>query len=220
MTKVFFIHTIHGMNDLFTQLAGEYFEDAEIYHIADESLIRRILAKNGLTPVLYRRVCDYVVGAEEAGADFIQLTCSSVSPCVDVARKLVSVPVLKIDEAMFRQAVAKYARIGLIATNPATLIPGTELLQSVAQGMEKTICCRNVVCEGAYDALLSGFKDEHDRIVSKHLLELQSDVDVICLAQASMARVVDQISDKISIPVLSSPRPAVEALSDKIKGGD
>jgi hypothetical protein len=41
--------------------------------------------------------------------------------------------------------------------------------------------------------------------------ELQSDVDVVLLAQASMARVVDSIPEsERRVPVLTSPRLGVE----------
>jgi hypothetical protein len=50
--------------------------------------------------------------------------------------------------------------------------------------------------------------------VSKTLRELSNKVDVIVLAQASMARVVDSLApNEKPVPILSSPRLAVEHLA-------
>ena len=49
------------------------------------------------------------------------------------------------------------------------------------------------------------------------ILELVSQVDVIVLAQASMARVVNTLpADKVIVPVLSSPRLAIEHLAREL----
>ena len=78
--KVFFIHTVSGLVEGFGKLCAEIIPEAVPCHISDESLIQGVLAAGGLTPAIYRRICDHVVAAEAAGADAIQLTCSSVSP--------------------------------------------------------------------------------------------------------------------------------------------
>ncbi len=70
------------------------------------------------------------------------------------------------------------------------------------------------LCEGAFDALMSGDGARHDTMVAAALKELSSQVDVIVLAQASMARVVDNLgeSDK-KVPILSSPSIAIQHIA-------
>ncbi|MGD2175325.1 MAG: aspartate/glutamate racemase family protein [Candidatus Brocadiaceae bacterium] len=212
--KVFFIHTISGLTDTFSRLFAEHVGEADITHISDESLIQRALRAEGLTPAIYRRVCEHVVGAEEAGADFIQLTCSSVSPCVDVARHLVAVPVLKIDDPVVARAVRAYDTIGVIATASSTLKPSTELVRSTARESGRDVTVVPVLCEGAYDALFEGDVEKHDAIVSSDLVELAGRCDAVLLAQASMARVASALDEgEVSVPVLSSPGPAMEHLA-------
>ena len=66
------------------------------------------------------------------------------------------------------------------------------------------------LCEGAFDAVLAGDVATHDRMVGESLAELSGTVDVIVLAQASMARVVaDLPPEERRIPILSSPELAV-----------
>ena len=52
----------------------------------------------------------------------------------------------------------------------------------------------------------------HARLVTAGLKELLDQVDVVVLAQASMARVVDTLPEaEKRVPILSSPRLGVEA---------
>lgn len=212
--KVCFIHTISGLTGMFNELCAELLPGADLCHVSDESIIQRILAAGGLTPAVYRRTCEHIVAAEAAGAQVIQLTCSSISPCADVAQHLVGVPVLKIDEPMVRAAVRGHRSVGVIATNPGTLKPSTQLVEAIAREMGKQVEVKSVLCEGAYPALLSGNRDEHDRIVRRYLLDLMHDVEVVCLAQVSMARIAGQLKDEEKkVPILSSPRSAAERLA-------
>jgi hypothetical protein len=70
------------------------------------------------------------------------------------------------------------------------------------------------LCEGAFEALMSGDAATHDAMVAKSLIELSTQVDVILLAQASMARVVDQLSEADKkVPILASPAIAIQHLA-------
>jgi hypothetical protein len=74
------------------------------------------------------------------------------------------------------------------------------------------------VVQGAFAAVIGGDGAKHDELVGAALREMARDVDVIVLAQASMARVVDALrpQDK-PVPILSSPRLAVEHLASLLK---
>jgi hypothetical protein len=68
-----------------------------------------------------------------------------------------------------------------------------------------------VLCEGAFEAVLSGDTATHDRILTESLTRIASAVDVVVLAQASMARVVAQLPENPSrVPILASPELAVK----------
>ncbi len=217
-TTIFFVHTIRGVEDLFASLSAELIEgEIGTYHIVDESLIRRILVAGGLKKETRHRFCENVIAAEQAGADIIQVTCSTVTPAVALARTLVDVPVLPADEAVVRRAVDTYSKIGVIATNPATLSPSTELVRQMAAGSGKTISVDPVLCEGAYEALLWGDSEKHDALVLDHLRGLIDRVEVVVLAQASMTRITELLGEhEKKIPLLSSPRPAVEELARQV----
>lgn len=209
--KLAFVHTVASLVGLFNDLSKELLPGVEVFHIADEMLLKVVLAHGGLSPFIFQRVAEHVVAAERAGATAVQCTCSSISPCVDASRPLVGVPVLKIDEPMVDKALATGRRIGIAATAPTTLKPTTDLVYSRASILGVPVEVESVLCEGAYDALFSGNPEKHDQIVTQVLRGLMTRNDVIILAQASMARVAQAIpAAEQCVPVLSSPRLAME----------
>ena len=115
---------------------------------------------------------------------------------------------------MADRAVATAQRIGVIATLPTTLEPTADLLRRRAAVAGKEIELTTRLCEGAFDALMSGDAATHDAMVGAALRELSTQVDVIALAQASMARVVDGLSEaERRVPILASPPLAVDYLA-------
>ncbi len=212
------IHTGSFLAPIFTKMVQAAMPDVEVFNIVDESLIQNTIAANQLTPLTSRRLASYIESAEEAGADVIMVTCSSVGPAVEAARPFVSVPVLRVDEPMADQAVRMASKIGVIATLPTTLEPTRALVQARADAQGKPIEITTHLCQGAFQAVAAGDTETHDRIVREGLKALMDQVDVIVLAQASMARVVDTLGeDEKKVPILSSPQLGVEAAKKTIE---
>lgn len=214
--KLVFLHTVPTLVGPFKELAAEILPaEVELFHLVDEILLKVVLAQGGLSPFIYRRVSEHARAAEEAGADALLLTCSSISPCADVARSLVRIPVLKIDEPMVRQAITVGRCIGVVATAPTTLKPTSEAVQVQARLAGAAVQVDPVLRRDAYEALFAGDLATHDRIVRATIKELMTRNDVVILAQASMARVADTIpAEEQVVPILSSPRLAVEYARD------
>jgi Asp/Glu/hydantoin racemase len=152
--------------------------------------------------------------AELAGVDLIFSACSSLGPSMDIARNLVHVPIVKIDDAMAEKAVQLGTCIGALATVPTTLPPTVALIEEHATKEGKTVTVLPRLCEGAFDVLMAGERDEHDQMVLNGAQSLASQVDILVLAQASMSRLAPMLSDSTGLQVLSSPRLAVEYVRD------
>ena len=208
------IHTSATLVPVFQQLCSQWLPGVNVFNIVDDSLIKDVIARGELTAATARRVVNYVGSAEQGGADFILVTCSSIGAAVEAAAALTGVPVLRVDQPMADLAVQSGKRIGVIATLPTTLQPTSDLVRRRAALAGKAIEVNAVLCEGAFEALMGGNAALHDSIVGKALKELSTQVDVIVLAQASMARVVDGLpeADK-RVPVLASPPLAIKHLS-------
>jgi Asp/Glu/hydantoin racemase len=219
--RVVFLHTVPSLVGLFNNLAKELLPvDSEVIHIADELLLKCVLAQGGLSPFIHRRIAEHAIAAEQAGAVAVQCTCSSISPGVDIVRSLVGIPVLKIDDPMVEEALRLGTRVGVVATAPTTLKPTTGLVYTRAAEAGCRVQVEPVLCEGAYAALLAGDIPAHDAIVREYVLESTKRNDVILLAQASMARVAEGISpEEARVPILSSPRLAVKRLAELLSGG-
>ncbi len=211
------IHTSATLVPVFQTLCQEYLPQVQTFNMVDDSLIKDVIAKGELTPATAKRVVNQVASAEQAGADFILVTCSSIGKAVETAATLSAVPVIRVDLAMADEAVNQGKKIGVIATLPTTLEPTADLVQRRAQTAGKDIVLISKLCEGAFEALMGGQPEKHDKMVSDALKELSKEVDVILLAQASMARVVDQLPDEDKkVPILSSPGTAIKYLSKLI----
>jgi Asp/Glu/hydantoin racemase len=186
----------------------------EVFNIADDSLIKDVIARGELTAKTARRVAGHVASAEEAGAEFILVTCSSVGPAVEAAAPLTGVPVLRVDQPLADEAVRVGGRVGVIATLATTLAPTADLIRRRAQLAGKDVELTPRLCEGAFDALMGGDAAAHDALVGAALAELAAWADVIVLAQASMARVAEGLPDRDQrVPVLASPPLAMDHLA-------
>jgi Asp/Glu/hydantoin racemase len=211
MPKLALIHTSPLVIPAFSRLAAEMLPGVECFHMVDESLLKNTLKAGRLEKATTRRVAILTELAGEAGADAVLVTCSSIGPAVDVAREIVDFPVIRVDEAMADQAVAHGGRIGVAATLGSTMDPTMALLAARARlaGVERELDPQ--LCEGAFEAALAGDGATHDRLVEQGLLALAGRVDLIVLAQASMARVVEALpAGAVTIPILSSPASAIE----------
>jgi len=214
MKQLALIHTSATLVPIFQQLCKAKLPAVETFNIADDSLIKDVIRRGELTPKTARRVVDHVASAETAGADYILVTCSSIGRAVEAAAGLAGVPVLRVDQPMADKAVQTGRKIGVVATLRTTLEPTANLIQRRAQQSAKQIQLTSKLCDGAFEALMSGDGPRHDALVAAALKELSSQVDVIVLAQASMARVVETLeADDKRVPILASPPVAVDYLA-------
>lgn len=199
-----------SIETMMQDLLAEVMPDVRLINILDDSLLPDVMESGKINEAVTRRMCDYVIAAEVAGADAALSLCSSLGPTIDVARKLVSIPVIKIDDAMADKAAREADRIGVMATVGTTLGPTVELIKEKASAMNKTVEIHHSLVSGAFEALMSGNKDEHDAMVSEAAKDLASKVDMLVLAQASMTRLAHRLQTETGLPVLTSPRLGIE----------
>ncbi len=213
------LHTSCVLAPKFAELCEQTMPEVAIFHVVDESLIKNTIAAQGLEKATVRRVLRLVENTREAGADAVLVTCSSIGPAVRLAREVFDFPVLRVDEPMAEEAVRLGSRIGVLATLATTLRPTVDLLREVAAVQARSIEVVECLCDGAFDAVLSGDHETHDGMVLAELRRLIEVVDVVVLAQASMARVLERIPAQARVkPVLSSPALAVRRARDVLLG--
>jgi Asp/Glu/hydantoin racemase len=217
MPTIGFVHTVLSLPATFAALAEELAPETDIFHIVDESLLT-VTRKGGvLTPLTRRRVLDHILSAADAGADVVVVTCSSIGPAVDASHTFASVPVVRIDEAMADEAVRQGPRVGVLATLRTTLEPTAELVERRGAAVDTPVTLVPRLCDGAFEALAAGDRDAHDELVREGLKRLVDEVDVVVLAQASMARIAEGLpAAEHAVPVLSSPRLGMQRVAELV----
>ncbi|MFI7409723.1 aspartate/glutamate racemase family protein [Streptomyces sp. NPDC049627] len=205
-TSLLFVNPDSVINEYLAELAP----DAKVLHFVDSDVLAAVVRDGEVSPASTQRMVHLAQAAEAAGTDVIFSACSSVGPAIDVARRLVSVPIVKIDDAMAASAVETADAVGVLATVPTTLPPTRSLVEEKARAAGRDITVQEQLCEGAFSVLMSGDRDRHDAMVLHGARVLATEVDVIVLAQASMARLAPAIAEAVGKPVLSSPRSGAE----------
>lgn len=191
-----------------------------IYNIVDDSILPRIVAAGGLSSGIVSTVYQHISSAEKMGSDIILVTCSSISEVVDIVSPLVSVPVIKIDDAMTDEAIKIADTLGVVATIETTLNPTINQLRKKMAIAEKEIKIVPILCSDAYKALINdGDPEKHDLLLYKAIEEIIENVDAIVLAQASMARLLPKLIKFTNKPILTSPESAVEKVMSLLNLG-
>ncbi len=211
--KLGIVHTTAALVPTFKQLFQQYLPELDTFNIADDSLIKDVMERGELTPGIARRVAAQIACAEQAGAEFVLVTCSSVGAAVEAATPFSSVPILRVDQPMADKAVELGSNIGVIATLPTTLRPTADLIRRRGALTGKQINIVTELCDGAFQAASVGDMEKFDGLIMQSIHKLAEQVDVIVLAQASMARVAAAIPPgSVPVNVLSSPGLAMEYL--------
>ncbi len=210
--KITAIYTGQGLLEPLSALLKREIPDLQLSNIVDDSLIADVIAAGGVTKDVVRRLVRYYAIAGERGADYILNTCSSVGEVVELGRQLVTTPILRIDASMAEAAVRGYSRIGVIATLSTTLEPTIRLVEATAGKAGKQVTVVDGLARGAYQALVAGRSQEHDRLIEETARQLAGRVECFVLAQGSMMRMQQQIGRISGKPVFSSPVCCAEYL--------
>ncbi len=217
MIKVVAVHTAMALVEPMNQIFRQWLPEVKLNHIADDSLIQEVIANDGVTPAVRRRLLSYYVAAADSGADVVFNTCSSVGDIADFGNIYAPIPVFRIDYPMAAKAVREAKRIGVISTLPTTLMPTRRLLERAACEAQREVTLVNGLAEGAFQAGQSGDGDTHDRLIAEAAGRIAGEVDMFVLAQGSMARMEERLADLTGKPVLSSPVLGVRGLREFLK---
>lgn len=214
MTKIAAIYTGQGLCEPLTALFKKVLPDCRLINIIDDSIISDVKAAGCVTKAVALRLLSYYRKGQELGADYILNTCSSVGAVVAPARTFISTPIIRIDDHMADEAVSKASHIGVIATLPTTLAPTMQLIREKAKAAGKKVEVIDGLANGAYEALVGGNPDEHDRVILETAKKLAGKSECIVLAQGSMMRMREKLERETGITVLASPTCCAEYIKN------
>jgi hypothetical protein len=204
---VAFLHTADVHVATFSGLLGEVAPGAMAVHLVDAELLsdaRRYGLDVGVEARVLARLQELAV--REPGA--ILCTCSTLGGSAERLAREIETPVVRIDRPVAESAVAHGGRVALVVAIDSTLAPTRQLFEECAASAGTDVTLVDAPCRDAWERFEAGDQAGYLDRVARHVRGLAGDVDVVVLAQASMAPAADLLAD-LSIPVLSSPRPAV-----------
>ncbi len=191
------------------ELRANIGENAEILSLQDPSILAEVRDAGFVTPTAAARLMGMYTQAVAQGADAILNICSSVGEVADAfqtAAKFIGVPVVRIDEEMCREAVRVALkgkkRVGVLATLSSTLEPTKGTIRRVAREMGAQAQLVDGLIDGAFGLDQAQFRV----LLIEAARKIADEVDVIVLAQGSMAYVEQDIEQAVGVATLSSPR--------------
>jgi Asp/Glu/hydantoin racemase len=211
MTRIALVHALAASVAPINDALARDWPDAVRMNLLDDSLSADLARAGTLDESMFRRFGVLAQYAVDAGCDAILFTCSAFGPCIEaVQRRHISLPVLKPNEAMIDEAMARAVRIGLLASFAPTLA-------SMPAEFPASADLRTALAVGALDALQGGDGDAHDEIVTGAAAALAAQgCEVIALAQFSLARAAPRVAQRTGLPVLTTVDSAVQALRARL----
>ncbi|WP_428030164.1 aspartate/glutamate racemase family protein [Ancylobacter sp.] len=210
MPRLALLHTVPALASALRPRLEHALPGWTFLDIVDESLLADAIRNGELRDGTKARLAARLHAAGEE-ADAVLVTCSSLGEAADALGADVRVPVFRIDRGMAQQAVRQGRRIGILATLPTTLGPTERLVRATADAAGREVTLEARLCEGAFARLAAGDRAEHDVMVRAAFADLAPQVDVVVLAQASMANALAGAAG--AVPVLTSPEPGIAAVA-------
>lgn len=211
-SKIAMIHTGCVTVAPLKKLIHEKYPEADIMNIVDDSLLNDTINAGSMPIEVVSRMAQYALIAQNAGAEVILNTCSSVGEAVDIIAPMLKIPYVKIDQPMAAEAVTHGKRLALIATVSSTVEPSKRLLKRNAAEQGREVVVSEYLVDGALKVLSeTGNQQRHNQMVIDTVRIAAKENDVLVFAQGSMAVLVPECQN-LGVPVFSSLELGCEQL--------
>lgn len=211
-SKIAMIHTGCVTVAPLKKLIHEKYPEADIMNIVDDSLLNDTINAGSMPIEVVSRMAQYALIAQNAGAEVILNTCSSVGEAVDIIAPMLKIPYVKIDQPMAAEAVTHGKRLALIATVSSTVAPSKRLLKRNAAEQGREVVVSEYLVDGALKVLSeTGDQQRHNQMVIDTVRIAAKENDVLVFAQGSMAVLVPECQN-LGVPVFSSLELGCEQL--------
>ena len=188
----------------------EEFPKAQVINVLDEGLL--IDFPGCITPSLRRRMTGLICYCQDQKADAIGLACSVYAPVVDSARDLVDVPLVSSYGPVMSEAVAAGPRVGVIATNEATMSDSEYYLNLAAGEAATDVQVKKRLATDLIQVLRDSGHQAFEKRLEQETLALSTEADVVLLSQFSFATALGHLRKISPVPVLSAPHSSARTL--------
>lgn len=214
MRKAPRIYLIHAADVSIPPVVASFrdnWPEAKVVNLLEDALMTDLADDGKLTDAMIGRFVHIGHYCVKASADAILFCCSAFGPAIEEVGRQVSIPVLKPNEAMYEQLVAKDGRVSLLATFQPSLPSMLAEIAACAKGQGTNVNVEPKLVDGALQALLDLQHDQHNRLIAEEAAK-QEACDVIALAQFSMAPAKRLAATRTAKPILTTPDSAVAKL--------
>lgn len=190
--------------------------DVEVASYQNPAILQEARDNGGLTAHCARMLMDLYEQAVREGADVLLNVCSSVGTPARLAKplyELMGVPFVRIDEDMAMSAVETGPRVGVLATLPTTLEPTKALIRECAARRGREVELVDALADGAFGLNPEQFREK----LIATARPIADKIDVLVMAQGSMAYAEKYVAAALGLPVLSSIRFGVEAVKREVE---
>ena len=216
--RIVLLHATSVAMDPIEAAMAVLWPEAEAVNLLDDGLmIDRAEDGPDLSEALIQRFVDFGRYAQRIGADGILITCSAFGPAIDRMQDELPLPILRPNEAMFREAIAAGGRIGMLATFAPAVATMEQEFRQFAAAVGAPVTLETIVVPGAIDLLRQGDAASHNRLVADVAPRL-ADHDAIMLAHFSTSRAAEQVRTEVAVPVFTAPEAAVMRMKSLLSG--
>jgi Asp/Glu/Hydantoin racemase len=182
--RIALIHAVTVALAPVEQAFAALWPEAERVNLLDDSLSPDHERAGRLMPAMVARFETLAGYARSIGAQGILFTCSAFGEAIEAVARHSDVPVLKPNQAMFEDALARGSRIGMLATFGPSLASMAQEFAEAAAAIRPAATLETVLVDGALPALKEGDADTHDRLLAKAAPRLSA-CDAVMLAHFS-----------------------------------
>ena len=148
------------------------------------------------------------LGQLAISAQGVLLTCSTLGPATARMRADLTVPVLRVDEALAAEAVRKGGRVIVLCTAGSTIGPTRTVFEAAAMATGAEVEVRLV--PGAWELFKAGDQQAYRRMIAEAAdIATEEGAAAVALAQASMADAARLAKRR---PPLTSPAAGLAAI--------
>ncbi len=185
-------------------------------NLLEDSLSPDLERDGALTPAMTGRICALADYVRRTGADAILFTCSAFGEAIVAAARRIDIPVLRPNEAMFEAALARGARVGMLATFQPAVAGMEQEFNALAEERGLPTRLRTICVPDAIAALRKGDAAMHNRLLAAAAKEFAA-YDCVMLAHFSTSRALDDVTSVLGTPPLTSAECAVAKLRRELE---
>ncbi len=212
--RIGFLHTAEVHRATFDALVADLVPRANSVAIVDPSLLADAQRTGPATASVSRRIGTALEALRDAGAEVVVCTCSTIAGEAAAQGTARSVPVVRVDQPMAEAAVGHGPRLAVVAALASALGPTIESIEQAAEARGCVVETSEHLVAGAWALFAAGDLPGYLEAVAAACRRVVGSSDAIVLAQASMADVAAMVD--LHVPVLSSPRLAVQAAAQRL----